>query len=151
MTLISVLFVCSGNICRSPMAEGVLRHYAPGIRVASCGTHGLHQGEPPDDRAISLALEKGLDIRSQRARKITPSDLSEFALVLGLDSGHVRQLKDMDRSGEHAGKIHLFLDYAGHSGARDVPDPYYGGADDFEHAYGLIEEGVRGLLARHEN
>lgn len=148
MSISSILFVCSGNICRSPTAEGLMRARAPGLEIGSAGTHGMHEGEPPDDRAISKALSQGIDIRHQRAAKIRPEDFKSYDLILGMDSGHVRQLKSA--APDYGDKIHLFLEHAGCDGPeRNVPDPYYGGEDHFSRAYSLIEKGIDGLVARY--
>lgn len=139
-----ILFVCTGNICRSPTAEGVLRARAAargldGLKVDSAGTHGYHVGEPPDRRSIEAAARRGYDLSGLRARRLRPSDYDDFDLLLAMDRGHLRTLRDGSPSGEHS-RLRLFLE-------RDVPDPYYGAAGGFEEVLDLIESGCDRLLA----
>ncbi len=149
--MVRVLFVCSGNICRSPLAQGVFeevvrREGLDGeIGVDSAGTHAFyHEGEPPDPRAQQSAAARGLDIGGQRARMVEPEDCQTFDYVLVADKGNLRKLRDL--CGNDPGKVRLFLDYAPHLPEREIPDPYYGGPDGFEHAMDLIEEASEGLL-----
>jgi protein-tyrosine phosphatase len=150
--MIRILFVCSGNICRSPTAEGVMRVHAEraGLReeieLDSAGLHDFHQGEPPDHRSIKTAIGRGFDIAGHRARKVTPADFSDFDLIVALDRSHLDQLRGMSHAALHD-KITLLLSYAPQTGALDVPDPYYGGQEGFEITFDLIERGVLGLLA----
>lgn len=147
-----VLFVCTGNICRSPTAEGVLRHRAETaglgerLHIDSAGTHGYHVGEPPDPRAIHQAALRGYDLQSLRARKLRRHDFADFDLLLAMDRGHLSILQRL--APENGGaKWRLFLDYAPKAHARrEVPDPYYGDLTDYDHALDLIEAGVEGLL-----
>jgi protein-tyrosine phosphatase len=138
-----VLFVCTGNICRSPTAEGVLRRLAElekaNIHVESRGTHDYHVGEPPDDRAQDHAQRRGYDLSAQRAKHFSKRDFEEFDLVLAMDRGHLRILQRLCPP-QHAGKLRLLLQDA------DVPDPYYGGPDGFEQVLDLVEAACRGLL-----
>ena len=138
-----VLFVCTGNICRSPTAEGVLRSLAEKenlkIHVESRGTHNYHVGEPPDDRAQDHAKRRGYDLSAQRAKQLSKRDFEEFDLLLAMDRGHLRILQRLCPP-QHAGKLRLFLQEA------DVPDPYYGGAEGFEQVLDLMEAACRGLL-----
>ena len=149
-----VLFVCTGNICRSPTAEAVFRHravesgLADKLVIDSAGTHGYHVGEPPDSRAIAAARARGVKMDDLRARRIAPEDFDTFDLILAMDSGHRGILQRMDAQGGRPAKLSLFLDFAPDSGLTDVPDPYYGGTGDFEHVLDLVENGVAGLL-RH--
>jgi protein-tyrosine phosphatase len=145
-----ILFVCLGNICRSPLGEGVLRHRAAErglshlIETASAGTGGWHQGDPPDHRSIKVARSYGIDISRQRARQLTEDDFSNYDLIFAMDRSNLR---DIVRRAPHnsSADIHLFMDFV--SGAsRDVPDPYYGDLRDFETVYGMLEEGCRNLL-----
>ncbi|MCX8999331.1 low molecular weight phosphotyrosine protein phosphatase [Rhizobiaceae bacterium BDR2-2] len=152
MTVTSVLFVCTGNICRSPLAEGIFLHLAAergeaaAYRADSAGTGGWHEGEAPDRRSIHVAALNGIDISGQRARKITGRDFERFDLILGMDRGHVAALKARAPS-DHAGRIHLFSRFAA---ARDfdIPDPYYGGPDDFADVYNMLLSGCGLLLER---
>jgi len=149
--MIRVLFVCTGNICRSPTAEGVLRVRAERaglgghVAVGSAGTHDYHVDEPPDRRAQAAARRRGYDLSDQRARRIAADDFSSFDYVVALDQGHYAHLKRR-APGPAQDRIHLLMDFAADPGAGDVPDPYYGGTADFEHALDLIEAAVDGLL-----
>jgi protein-tyrosine phosphatase len=139
-----VLFVCTGNICRSPTAEGVLRHLAKqhnvDIHVESRGTQDYHVGEPPDDRAQRHAKRRGYDLSAQRARHLGKRDFEGFDLLLAMDHGHLGILRRLCPP-EHAAKVRLLLANA------DVPDPYYGGPEGFEQVLDLVEAACRSLLA----
>jgi len=146
-----VLFVCTGNICRSPTAEGVFRKVveesaaADRYVVASAGTHDYHVGEPPDRRATAAARERGYDLSSIRARQFTVSDFDRFHWFIALDEGHYHILRQAAPP-RHRERVRLFMDFAAGSSLRSVPDPYYGGQDGFERVLDMIEEGSRGLL-----
>lgn len=150
---IRVLFVCMGNICRSPMAEGVFRLVIAkaGLsnRVASdsAGTHDYHVGEPPDTRAQRAVERRGYDIRDLRGRQVTHSDFSEFDYVLAMDERNLRALERLCPK-EHAHKLKLYMEFHTDPAVREVPDPYYGGNDGFERVLDMVEEAARGLL-RH--
>jgi protein-tyrosine phosphatase len=139
----SILFVCTGNICRSPTAEGVLRHLAEKdaieLRIESAGIGDWHIGQPPDERTLHHARTRGYDLSAQRARQVRPGDFEEFDMILAMDRGHLRALERMAPR-EHHAKIRLFVD------GRDVPDPYYGGPEGFERVLDLVEERCRALL-----
>lgn len=145
-----VLFVCTGNICRSPTAEGVFLHRAAarglaGVSADSAGTSSEEHGNPPDSRARRAADARGYTLPDRRARRITDEDFEAFDLILGMDRGHLARLERI--APDHAReRLRLFMDFAGDDHPRDVPDPWYGGAADFEHALDLIEAGVDGLL-----
>jgi protein-tyrosine phosphatase len=149
---VSVLFVCLGNICRSPSAEGVFRQVVEKaglgekVRIDSCGTGDWHVGKAPDARARAASAKRGIDISGLRARQFQESDLSDFDYVLVMDH---QNLADVDRIWERAGgtRPELFLHY-GHSSHEEVPDPYYGGDQGFETVLDLIHEASQGLLAR---
>ena len=148
----SILFVCTGNICRSPAAEGVLRDalrragLQEQVRIASAGTHGYHAGEPPDERAQRHAARRGYEIGGLRARAVARSDFEEFDLILAMDRGHLRILQRLAPQA-HRHKLRLFMEYAEGWSEQEVPDPYYGGPEGFEQMLDMIEAGARGLLA----
>ena len=149
--MVKVLFVCTGNICRSPVAEGLLRALAAeaglakAIEVDSAGTHDYEVGDPPDPRSIASAKRRGIDIADQRARQIDPSDFEEFDLIIALDRGHRTILRKLAPLAARD-RIRLLMEFSpGES--PDVPDPYYGGLDGFDPVHDQIERGVRGLLA----
>ncbi|NNE84765.1 MAG: low molecular weight phosphotyrosine protein phosphatase [Alphaproteobacteria bacterium] len=149
-----VLFVCTGNICRSPTAEGVFRHFATeaGLDVIadSAGTRGFHFGHRPDRRSVRAAAARGIDLGDQRARKVEKVDFDTFDLIVALDNGHLRRLERLQPANAPA-RLHLLLDFTHDRAGEDVPDPYYGGEDGFEHALDLIEAGVRGIIAEIKN
>lgn len=152
MDRISILFVCTGNICRSPTAEGVLRTLAERaglsdrVIVASAGTHGYHVGEPPDQRSLAVASGRGYDLNAQRARRVQESDLLAFDRIYAMDRGHLRYLQTLAmRIGRPAAPIAMFPDGSARE-PRDVPDPYYGGPDGFLHVLDRIETGCRVIL-----
>ncbi|MEC7576342.1 MAG: low molecular weight protein-tyrosine-phosphatase [Pseudomonadota bacterium] len=140
----SVLFVCTGNICRSPSADGILRHLAQAkgldLKIDSCGTHGYHIGEPPDHRSIETARAKGVDISALRARKIAPQDFEAFDILFAMDQGHMRIL-EQHCPPEYRHKLQMFL-----SDESDVPDPYYGSQKDFEHVFALCYKACQDIL-----
>ena len=146
----SILFVCMGNICRSPTAEGVFRHVASEAGVLerftidSAGTHAYHVGEPPDRRSQAAAERRGISLADIRARRVEDLDFERFDLILAMDEDNHRLLIEQSDSSHH-GKIRLFLDYSDNS-EREVPDPYYGGASGFERVLDLVEDAARGLL-----
>lgn len=147
-----ILFVCLGNICRSPLAEGIFRSVAATVgadnrfAIDSAGTGAWHAGSPPDPRSIQVAARHGIDISAQRARAVSAADFENFDLLLGMDRSNVETLIGRSPArAEH--KVHLFLEYAG-IGHRDVPDPYYGGADGFETVYRMLHEASEALASK---
>jgi protein-tyrosine phosphatase len=146
-----ILFVCLGNICRSPTAHGVLLKKAElaglkdQIEVDSCGTGSWHIGQPPDERTVEAAEARGYDLSELRARRLNASDYKNFDYILAMDT---RNLADVIKNApsDYSGKIKLFLDYAPHFNMTEVPDPYYGGQDGFERVLELIEAACDGLL-----
>ena len=154
MAKVGVLFVCTGNICRSPTAEGVARKLLieagldARVTVDSAGLGGWHAGDPPDPRAIESARLRGYDLSAQRARRFGRADFDDFALIVGMDRGHVEQLRAR-RPGGAAGEVRLFLEFLASDDpdfGDDVPDPYYGGMADYELSLDLIERGLPGLI-----
>ena len=144
-----LLFVCTGNICRSPTAESVFRARAADLSDVAADSAGLdayHVGEPPDPRAQESARRRGYDLGGQKARRLRVDDFREFDLILAMDRGHLRSMLRMAPKTSHD-RIRLFLDYAPETGQRDVPDPWYGGPADFERMLDLVEAGVDGLVA----
>ncbi|MEQ8508093.1 MAG: low molecular weight protein-tyrosine-phosphatase [Rhodospirillaceae bacterium] len=148
---VGVLFVCTGNICRSPTAEGVFRHLvvAAGltkeINVDSAGTEGFHIGEPPDARAVAAAKARGYDMSGQAARRVSEQDFHRFDVVVAMDKGHLRHLTAM-APGDTYERVKLFMSYAPGAKTDDVPDPYYGEEAGFDTVLDLIESGSKGLL-----
>jgi protein-tyrosine phosphatase len=145
-----VLFVCMGNICRSPTAEGVFRHFveegglSDHIEIDSAGTHAYHTDEPPDRRASAAAARRGYSLTQIRARRVVTKDFEQFDYIVAMDRDNVERLVEQAEV-EHHDKIRLFLEFA--SGQEDeVPDPYYGGAAGFERVLDLVEDASRGLL-----
>src|ERR1700724_1671439 len=147
-----ILFVCLGNICRSPTAEGVLRALAAreapelAIEVDSAGTAAYHVNEPPDPRARQAAARRGYDLTALRARIVKRGDFERFDLILAMDRENLRQLRQRAPAGAHE-RLRLFLEFAPEAGPDDVPDPYYGGPNGFEEVLYLVEADPRGPLA----
>jgi protein-tyrosine phosphatase len=147
---VRVLFVCLGNICRSPTAEGVFRKLvaeeglAEHIEIDSAGTHAYHIDEPPDQRAQAAALRRGVDISGLRGRKATSVDIVRFDYVLAMDRENYENLMAICPEG-HVHKVRLFMEFAPHRPA-EVPDPYFGGTSGFDRVLDMIEEAASGLL-----
>ena len=150
-----VLFVCMGNICRSPTAHAVMQHkleqrkLTRQIKVDSAGTHAFHTGEPSDPRSREYAASRGVDMESIRSRKITEADFNDFDFILGMDHDNMELIRYYAPA-EHRAEINLFLAYANQLGEvaeNVVPDPYYGGADGFRHVFELVEQGCDSLLS----
>ena len=150
MAGVSVLFVCMGNICRSPTAEGVFRHLVAEagleelVTVDSAGTHAYHAGEPPDRRAREAAGRRGISLDDIRARRVSDSDLERFDYVIAMDRDNQALLVEQSESKHHS-KIRLLMEYSS-GDVEEVPDPYYGGAAGFERVLDLVEDASRGLL-----
>lgn len=150
--MVRVLFVCLGNICRSPTAEGVFRAVVERegllqhIDIDSAGTHAYHVGEPPDARAQAAAQRRGVDLSGLRGRRATRVDIECFDYILAMDEENYQNLQAISPQGlEH--KIRLFLEFAPQRPEREVPDPYFGGEGGFERVLDMIEEASEGLLA----
>jgi protein-tyrosine phosphatase len=146
-----ILFVCMGNICRSPTAEGVFRHIAASeapelvLEIDSAGTHAYHVGEPPDVRAQRAAERRGISLADIRARRIAAEDFARYDLIVAMDRLNVAILEEHSPQ-EYRERIKLFLEYAPQLERVDVPDPYYGGSNGFELVLDLVEDASRGLL-----
>ncbi len=150
---VSVLFVCMGNICRSPTAEGVFRKVIADagmdehVHVESAGTHAFHSGAAPDHRAQAAAQRRGVELHEIRARRVSDEDFEVFDYILVMDRDNLEELRS--RAPEaHRGKVHLFLEFAGGSQVMEVPDPYYGGISGFELVLDLVETASERLLQR---
>jgi protein-tyrosine phosphatase len=148
---VRILFVCLGNICRSPTAEAVVRALAArelpelGLEVDSAGTAGYHIGEPPDPRMRAAAARRGYDLTALRARIVEPSDFTRFDLILAMDRENLAVLRRRAPE-ETRERVRLFLEFAAHGELQEVPDPYYGGPNGFEEVLDLVEAAARGLL-----
>ncbi|MCK2094476.1 low molecular weight protein-tyrosine-phosphatase [Thauera aromatica] len=150
--MLKILFVCSGNICRSPTAEGVARHLieaaglAGKVTVDSAGTLDYHVGEAPDRRTQRAAAQRGYDLSALRARALVAEDFECFDLLLGMDRGHLERMQALCPA-PYRSRLGLFMQFAAHSGfADEVPDPYHGTAEDFDRVLEMCEYGVRRLL-----
>ena len=147
----SVLFVCMGNICRSPTAEAVFRHKASEkniqIDIDSAGTIGAHAREKPDHRSVKAGNERGYDFAGIKSRKVTQEDFSKFDLILAMDNSNLDNLLDVAPL-EYHDKIKLFLEFSDAFDDEEVPDPYYGGAGGFRYVLDLVEDASDGLLQR---
>ena len=148
--MVHILFVCTGNICRSPMAQGVFENVAlreglaGEVSVDSAGTHGFyHAGEQPDPRAQESVLSRGIDISGQRGRLLDPEDCERFDYILTMDDYNYRTVSDLCRGNA---VVRPLLDFASDSSKREIPDPYHGGPGGFEHVLKLIEDASEGLL-----
>jgi protein-tyrosine phosphatase len=148
---IKVLFVCMGNICRSPTAHGVFRqlvideNLVEYIEIDSAGTHAYHVGNPPDSRAQQTAHSRGIDLSDLTARQARSEDFHEFDYVLAMDTDNFRGLKAICPAGREE-RLYMFLDFAPNVKAKEVPDPYYGGPSGFEKVFDMVDEASRGLL-----
>ena len=149
--MVNVLFVCLGNICRSPTAHGVFENMVrkagleKNINVDSCGTGAWHIGQPPDDRTLHVASQRGYDFSHLRARRLADEDFDRFQYILAMDA---RNLADIIKKvpAHYVGKVQLFLDYHPDTNILEVPDPYYGGAEGFERVFTLVETACEHLL-----
>lgn len=150
---VSVLIVCTGNICRSPTGEGVLRHLAEKrglagrIEIQSAGTHDYHVGDCPDPRTVKHARKRGYDLSALRASQVSGEDFHRFDYILAMDRGHLRILRNMAPDDARA-RLGLFLEASARWRGEDVPDPYYGGVEGFERVLDMVEEAAERWLDR---
>lgn len=150
-----ILFVCMGNICRSPSAEGFFAtalqnsNLRGQVSIDSAGTHGYHSGEAPDSRAIATALNFGVDISHLRARKVSVSDFDVYDLIVAMDRNNYADLQHIRPKGSKA-DLAMMMQYHPQSQPEDVPDPYYGGMDGFNYMCELLQAATRGLLQNIE-
>jgi protein-tyrosine phosphatase len=150
-----ILMVCLGNICRSPLAEGILaakltKHKIQGI-VDSAAVSSYHTGESPDERAIRVAKENNIDISSQRARRISKSDFEKFDLILSMDHSVHEEVMNVAPGGTDTDKARLFLEFSGYSGNPNVPDPYFGEYEGFRDVFQLLDEQCENILQKLMN
>lgn len=147
------MFVCMGNICRSPLAEGVFRHLAReagvlhNFDIASSGTGGWHAGQRPDSRMNQVALKNGVSMEGQYAQQFEFGDLDEYDLILVMDKDNLHNVKHTDAGNKHAEKIQLFRAFDPEPGNMEVPDPYYGGPRGFDDVYNMVDRTCRALLS----
>ncbi len=155
--LTRVMFVCMGNICRSPLAEGVFRHLAReagvlnNFEIASSGTGGWHAGERPDRRMNQVAIKNGVSMEGQFAQQFQMSDLEYYDIILAMDKDNLRNVKSLDAGNKHAQKIHLFREFDPEPGDMQVPDPYYGGPRGFDNVFDIVDRTAKVLLERLSN
>ncbi|CAK0739783.1 putative low molecular weight protein-tyrosine-phosphatase slr0328 [Gammaproteobacteria bacterium] len=151
MEKIKILFVCMGNICRSPTAQGVfarlIQEHNLGHRfeIDSAGTHAYHVGEPPDRRSQEAAARRGVDLNALRARHVAPKDFEHYHYLLAMDRDNYHTLRQAAPP-KYLHKVRLFLEFAPHLPIDEVPDPYYGGPDGFEQVLDIVDAAARGLL-----
>ncbi len=151
---VSVLFVCMGNICRSPTAEGVFKDVVKKAKLSdkiiidSAGTHAYHIGESPDRRSQSTARKHGIELSSQKARKVLIEDFDRFDYIIAMDRSNYEDLKRLAGNDEQIKKISLFMSYSTAWNNDEVPDPYYGGSNGFEQVFEMVHSASQGLL-RH--
>ena len=154
--MVKILFVCMGNICRSPTAEGVFSHTVTQagldnvIEIDSAGTIGYHVGNPPDTRATAAARLRGIDLSNQRSRIVEQSDFENFDYIIAMDYDNESELHKRCPD-EYKDKIQLFLDHAKNTSTKEVPDPYYGSGNGFETVLNLIEDASEGFLQHLKN
>lgn len=157
---VRVLFVCLGNICRSPVAEGVFRQKVRDagleehIKVDSAGTGAWHVGNPPDSRMMATARGHGVDLSAQRARQFVDTDLADFDHILAMDKSNLHDILYLDTGNDFGHRVTLFRQWDPEPGDYEVPDPYYGGDEGFEHVYGIVDRTaealLKGLVAHYE-
>ena len=143
-----VLMVCLGNICRSPLAEGILKSkVGPNTIVDSAGTAGYHIGNPPDSRSIAVAKKYGIDISDQVCRKFSPKDFDTHDIIYAMDKDNYQNIIQLSTKSEHTNKVRLLLSET-NGNEQEVPDPYYGGTDGFEHIFQMIDTACDHIVNR---
>lgn len=146
----SILFVCLGNICRSPLAEGILRHKANekgiDLHIESAGTESLHVGESPDKRSVKIGKERGVDISRQVARQVRPTDFDKFDKILVADAQVYNELKHFARNAQDMKKVDFMMNMCDAGCNTGVPDPYYGGQDGFEKVFDMLDKACDAIL-----
>ena len=149
-----LLFVCMGNICRSPLAEGIARHHLAQSRtfthwqVDSAATHDYHVGHPPDSRSVAVARRQGIDISAQRARRLLEADFARFDWIIGMDHANLAAIEALRPPGDALAQTGLLLDLGGMTRPVEVPDPYYQGPEAFDAVFRLVESAMPGLIKR---
>lgn len=145
-----ILMVCLGNICRSPLAEGILKSkvFSEDIVIDSAGTSGFHQGELPDKRSIEVAAKYGIDITDQRSRKFVISDFDNFDLIYAMDSSNYQNILKLARNSQDSDKVFMILNESYPDKNLDVPDPYYGGNQGFENVYRMLDEACEIIMSK---
>lgn len=145
-----ILMVCLGNICRSPMAEGILKNHLKkqGIKatVDSAGTTAWHEGEPPDDRSIEVCKKYGIDISEQKSRPFSIDDFDNFDLIFAMDSNNYLNINALSRNGKDLEKVLMIMNVPVPNSNRSVPDPYYGGRQGFEMVYKMLDEAAQAII-----
>lgn len=147
-----ILMVCLGNICRSPLAEGILQKKLEGTQhcVGSAGTANHHQGEKPDPRSIAIAQRFGLDISDQRSRQFQISDFEIFDYILVMDKSNYRNIIQLAKNPKHKEKVKLIMEYISDDSLKEVPDPYYGGDHGFENIYHMLDNACNSFIIKEE-
>tara|TARA_B100000674_G_C37824248_1_gene907319 strand:- start:695 stop:1144 length:450 start_codon:yes stop_codon:yes gene_type:complete len=147
-----ILMVCLGNICRSPLAEGILKNKSThlDIQVDSAGTAGYHVGNKPDARAIEIAQKYNIDLNNQRARQFSRKDFDEFDIIYAMDKNNYANLISLANNNEERNKIKMILNELNHDSFQSVPDPYYGGQEGFEKVYKLLDKACEKIVSKIE-
>ena len=145
-----ILMVCLGNICRSPLAEGILKSKTKNIEVDSAGTAGYHIGKNPDIRSIEIGKKNNIDISSQRARQFSSNDFSKFDKIYAMDNDNYSKIISLAKNQQEINKVELILNEVFPNQFKSVPDPYYGGARGFENIYDLLNKACEKIASKHE-
>jgi len=145
-----ILMVCLGNICRSPLAEGILKSKTKNIEVDSAGTAGYHIGKHPDIRSIEIGKKNNIDISSQRARQFSSNDFSKFDKIYAMDNDNYSKIISLAKNQQEINKVELILNEIFPNQFKSVPDPYYGGARGFENIYDLLNKACEKIASKHE-